>query len=128
MTFVVDAPLVLARDQAGRVHHCYQGALIPWLDDEQRKHFVGLGLVHEVGDMAAPDEPDSDDTDPDTGGRPTEDDSKADLVAWVLANAEKEDGSDYSESELNRLNKGQLVELINSVPDEPDSDDTGSEE
>lgn len=119
MTFVVDAPLVLARDQGGRVHHRYAGEVISWLDDEQRSHFLSLGLVHEVGDVAASSEPAPDEPD-DTGGRPAEDAKKADLVDWVLANALKEDGSEYSEAELNRLNKDDLRALINSVPDESD--------
>jgi hypothetical protein len=54
MTYVVDAPLVLARDQEGRVHHRYQGAVVEWLDNQQAKHFVELGLVHKVGNKSAP--------------------------------------------------------------------------
>lgn len=123
MSYRVIAPCVVTKDREGKNRHRYEGDVIAWLSDEQAEHFVSSALVEEIGSVA--DESNSDDAGPDGGGRPTEDDSKADLVAWVLANAIKDDGSEYSESELNRLNKGQLVELINSVPDDPGA---GSEE
>ncbi|XTP37090.1 hypothetical protein ACORG1_13110 [Mycobacterium sp. TJFP1] len=123
MTFVVDAPLVLARDQAGRVHHCYAGAVIPWLSDEQRKHFLDLGLVHEVGEVQADEERS---VALESGGsKPDSEATKPDLIAWVLANVVKDDESEYSEAELKRLTKDDLWALIDGVEDDPDA---GSEE
>lgn len=49
MTYVVTAPLVLALDEGGRTHHCYEGAVISWLSDGQARHFIESGLVVEVG-------------------------------------------------------------------------------
>lgn len=49
VTYVVTAPLVLALDEEGRTHHCYEGATISWLSDEQARHFIESGLVQEVG-------------------------------------------------------------------------------
>ncbi|CQD03762.1 hypothetical protein BN000_00642 [Mycobacterium europaeum] len=44
----VVAPLVVAKDQTGKLHHCYRGAWIPWLSDEQRAHFLRHGLVEQL--------------------------------------------------------------------------------
>jgi hypothetical protein len=49
----VTAPLVIAKDQGGRLHYCYQGTLLGWLNDEQRGHFLRKGLIEEIGDRAA---------------------------------------------------------------------------
>lgn len=122
MSYVVDAPLVLVRDQERKVHHYYQGATIAWLDDEQREHFLDLGLVHKVGD--AQTESDSAPLESDDG-KPDVDATKDVLIAWVLANVVKDDGSEYSEAELKRLNKDDLWALIDAVEDDPDA---GSEE
>ena len=53
MSYKVVAPLVLAKDAEGRVHERYEGATIAWLSDEQARHFLGLGLVEEIGAPAA---------------------------------------------------------------------------
>jgi hypothetical protein len=55
MAYLVTAPLVYAKDETGRVHHCYQGAVIPRLNDQQREHFLRLGLVEEIAVQAAPE-------------------------------------------------------------------------
>jgi hypothetical protein len=48
MPFKVTAPLVVVRDQNGRNHHTYRGGYVPFLDDEQRPHFLRHGLVEEI--------------------------------------------------------------------------------
>ncbi len=123
MTYVVDAPLVLARDQARRVHHYYKGAVIPWLDDEQREHFLDLNLVHEVGDVQAGEERTA--ALESGGDKPDSEATKPDLIAWVLANVVKDDESEYSEAELKRLTKDDLWALIDGVEGDPDA---GSED
>ncbi|WP_406813974.1 hypothetical protein [Mycobacterium sp. M23085] len=50
--FRVTAPLVIAKDQAGRLHHCYQGSLLGWLSDQQAQHFLSHGLVERIEDSA----------------------------------------------------------------------------
>jgi hypothetical protein len=50
------------KDPAGIIFHHYQkgpyagvhnrGPVIPWLNDEQREHFLRLGLVEEIADTA----------------------------------------------------------------------------
>ena len=47
----VTAALVIAKDQTGRLHHIYYGDWIPWLNDEQRGHFLRLGLVEEIEEV-----------------------------------------------------------------------------
>lgn len=54
-------PLVVAKGRDGKLHHHYQhasrgangGPLIPWLNDEQREHFLSKGLVVEVSEHEA---------------------------------------------------------------------------
>lgn len=53
MAYKVTAALVVAKDQAGRLHHSYQGSTLHYLNDEQREHFLRHGLVEEI-DLAAP--------------------------------------------------------------------------
>jgi cytochrome c oxidase cbb3-type subunit 2 len=49
----VTAALVVAKDQSGRLHHTYCGDWISWLNDEQRGHFLRLGLVEEIDNESA---------------------------------------------------------------------------
>lgn len=113
MSYRVIVPCVLARDKEGKVHERYEGAVIDWLDDDQKRHFLESGLVEEVGapasDETTADEPPAD------GEKPPADATNKVLVAWLVANVAKEDGSDYTESELKPLNKAALQELIDSV-------------
>lgn len=113
MSYRVTAPLVLARDKEGKVHERYQDAVIDWLDDDQKRHFLETNLVEEIGAPApvevADDEPVAD------GEKPPADATNKVLIAWLVANVAKEDGSDYTESELKPLNKAALQELIDSV-------------
>lgn len=106
--YQVLAPLVLAVDQDGKTHHVYQGGVIDWLSDEQAAYFTAEGLVAKVGDTAA----DAGDGDSSTPGVAA---TKAELVAWIIDNAVHEDGSEYGESELNRLNKHELRDIIDAV-------------
>lgn len=57
MSYVVDAPLVLARDQEGKVHHCYKGAVIPWLPADLAAHLLELGMVRKVSASEPAEEP-----------------------------------------------------------------------
>lgn len=112
MSYIVEAPLVLAKDKEGKVHERYEGAVIDWLSPEQAAHLVDTGLVKEVGSApAADDEPSAE------GGKPAQDATKADLIAWLVENAVDEDGGDYTESKLQPHNKAQLWDLINAVED-----------
>lgn len=56
----VVAPLVIAKDQTGKLHHAYRGSLLAWLNDEQRAHFLRKGLVEELNSDDAPEMPSSD--------------------------------------------------------------------
>lgn len=50
--FRVTAALVIAKDQAGRLHHAYQGSLLGWLSEQQEQHFLSHGLVERIEDSA----------------------------------------------------------------------------
>lgn len=109
MSYLVTAPLVLARDKEGKVHERYEGAVIDWLSDEQAEHLVGTNLVKEV--ESTDDQADG----PADGEKPAASASNKVLAQWLVDNAVKEDGSDYTDAELKPLNKAQLRELIDAV-------------
>jgi cytochrome c oxidase cbb3-type subunit II len=52
--FRVTAPLVVARDLEGRLHHCYRGSLLGWLRDNEASHFLNKGLVERIDGAAVP--------------------------------------------------------------------------
>ncbi|WP_136245913.1 hypothetical protein [Mycobacterium intracellulare] len=56
----VICPLVIAKDQTGKLHHAYRGSLLAWLNAEQREHFLRLGLIEELDSDDAPTMPSSD--------------------------------------------------------------------
>jgi hypothetical protein len=49
MSYRVTSPLVLARDKEGKVHERYEGAVIDWLNDDQKRHFLEAELVVKIG-------------------------------------------------------------------------------
>ncbi len=107
MTYQVVAPLVIAKDQDGRPHHVYAGGIIQWLSLEQKKHFLDTGLVVKIGDT---------DDDSDDGDKPPATATNAELIAWIVANVAKEDGSDYTADELGPpLKKADLRAIVDSV-------------
>lgn len=63
MAYKLLAPMVPVKDARGVIHHHYlngggpadSGPIIPFLNDQQRAHFLGLGLVEEI----TPDHPDA---------------------------------------------------------------------
>lgn len=109
MTWKVTAPLVLAVNPDGQVHHVYGGSLIDWLSDAQRDHFLAEGLVVAADSEATAAEASAGD------GRPGEHATKAVIVDWLVANAEHADGSPYTEAELRPFTKDQLWELVDAV-------------
>lgn len=119
MSYRVVAPLVIAEDQAGKLHHVYEGGVIPWLSDAQAQHFLSESLVEKVGADTGPVltalDPDAASAQPDqhlvVSGESASDDSKplraapkADWVDYAVAN-----GADPDEAEA--LNKSELIDL-----------------
>lgn len=51
--YEVVAPMVNAADPDGRLQPYYAGAIIRWLNDKQRKHFLRHRLVVPLGDHDA---------------------------------------------------------------------------
>lgn len=109
MAYVVDAPLVLARDQEGKVHHCYQGAVIPWLPEDLAAHLLDLGMVHEVGGAPAVEVDEPEPAGPESGGKPVKVANKAVLVNWLM-----EHGT-YDRDELEDQTKDELWALIEAT-------------
>ena len=110
MSYKVAAPCVLAVDADGHTHHAYADAVLEWLSPTQAEYFLAEGLV-EVVDTA----PVADDEPGDDGDKPPSNAKKADLVAWLVDNALKEDGSDYTADELESLKVAELRDLVDSV-------------
>lgn len=104
MTWKVVAPLVLAAGPDGQVSHVYAGGVIDWLSDAQRDHFLAEGLVVAVSAAAGAD-----------GDKPHAAATKAELIAWLVDNAVKPDGGDYTAGALQPLNKDELRDLIDAV-------------
>lgn len=101
MSYQVVAAVVLAKDEAGRVHYVYEGGHIEWLSDEQAEHFVSEGLVVEVG---SGDVADLDDATEPVDKKPLRAASKADWVAYAVSQ-----GADEAEAEAHT--KGELIDL-----------------
>lgn len=109
MTYRVTSPLVLAVDQGGKTHHVYFGGVIDWLSDEQKSFFLAEGLVSEgSGAPPAPATPDND-------GKPDHAATKSALIAWLVDNAVRPDGSEYTAGSLHPHNKDELWALIDAV-------------
>lgn len=49
MTYRVLAPLVLVRDEAGKTHHCYEGAVVEWIEPDHATYLLSEGLVARDG-------------------------------------------------------------------------------
>lgn len=112
MTYRVTAPLVLAVDEGGHTHHVYEGGVIEWLSEAQAEHFLAEGLAVKVGDTTPVVDADPAD---EPGDKPAANAKKAELVSWLVDNALKEDGSDYTADELESLKVAELRELVDSV-------------
>lgn len=103
MGYLVTAPLVIAKDQAGRLQHAYQGSWIPWLSSKQKEHFLRHNLIEEIADQEAAD----------AGVVPLDS-----LVEKPKKTAPKDEWVKFgvskgnSEAELNALTKDELVELL----------------
>jgi len=90
--------LVVGRDQTGHNRHYYHGAVIPWLDDEQREHFLSHKLVEEIPDKEA------EKIAPGTA-KPAK---TAPTSAWVEFGVQQ----GHDRAELEALSKQELVELL----------------
>lgn len=124
---VLLATTIFVRQEDGTRKQYHRGEAVPGLDDEQVERLTKCGALGRAADLepeAAADAVDEverngmgvpvpeDDT-----GKPAEDANKPELAAWIYENVAKEDGSDYSKSELNRMNKDELQAIIDSVED-----------
>lgn len=114
MSYLVTAPLVIAKDQAGKLHHMYANSVIPWLNSEQREHFLSLGLVEEL-DTPEFDEPDTeggsgDDSAPDTGG--SEPGVKPPRSGSEKAWREYAVSQGHDQATVDGLSKQELIELL----------------
>jgi hypothetical protein len=126
---VLLATTIFVLQEGGNYKQFHRGDAVPGLNEEQIERLTKHGALGTADDI----EPDgvevgADDverngmgvpvSDPDVGSdKPADDANKPDLVEWVYENVAKPDGSDYTKSELNRMNKDELVDLINSVED-----------
>ncbi|MGB0971358.1 MAG: hypothetical protein ACPGVG_10395 [Mycobacterium sp.] len=118
--YVLLASALYLRQEDGSRKRYRSGDVVSGLSDEQASRLLTAKAIAVPGR----EQPAADD-DPDAGDKPEPDANKPALVAWLLANVVKDDGSEYSEAALNRLSKPKLWELINSVPEEPNEGESG---
>ncbi|PQM44671.1 hypothetical protein C1Y40_05167 [Mycobacterium talmoniae] len=104
MSYRVTGALVIAKDQGGKLHHKYHGAVIPWLSDKQAEHFLRHGLVERLDDVPAPVEA----TESDAGAAAGKPPKVAPKEAWVEYGA----ANGHDRGELEALNKQELVDLL----------------
>lgn len=97
MSYKVLVACVIARDQGGHSHHYYDGAVIPWLADDQAEAWLAEGLVEKVGESPKADQPDD--------GAPAKVATKEVWVDYAVA----KHGVDRAEAEA--LTKAELQEL-----------------
>lgn len=58
MSYLVTAPLVVAKDAEGKLVYHYAGAVIPWLSEVDKTRFVADGMVSDLpGADARPAKP-----------------------------------------------------------------------
>lgn len=110
MSYQVVAPLVIAKDQDGRLHHVYEGGVISWLSPEQEAHFVDSGLVVKVGGAqpaAGPDDDEVSDAD-EALDKPKQAAPKASWVEYAVNGAPEDER--ISEDEAEAMTKAELVE------------------
>lgn len=115
MSYRVVAPLVLARDHNGSTHHCYAGAHIDWLPEDQKHLFLELGLVEKISAEKPASDPPVDGGESDGSHKPHAAATKAELIAWLVDHAVRPDGSDYTAGSLQPTNKDDLWALIDAV-------------
>lgn len=116
--YVLLASVFFQRQQDGSRKRFLRGDTITGLSDEQVTRLVKARAIAAPGDVELePAEPvhiDGTDT-----SKPGEGANKPVLVGWIFENVAKEDGSDYTKTELNKLKVGELRAIIDSVADEP---------
>ena len=128
------APVLLATtifvlQEGGNYKQFHRGEAVPGLNEEQVERLTKCGALGTSDDI----EPEAVETDDgierngmgvpveeaeagETGsGRPDEDANKPELVTWIYENVAKEDGSDYTKTELNKMGSDDLRALIESV-------------
>lgn len=105
MPYRVIAPLLIIKDEAGRNHHTYHGGVAHYLNDEQKAHFLRLGLVEEVGVEAKPDPVEHDESKPAPKGKPAKAASEAAWVDYAVSQG-------FSREEAEAKSKQELIEAL----------------
>ena len=100
MAYRVTAALVVAKDQMGKNHHVYAGGVVPWLNDQQRDHFLRMNLVEEISDKQAKDEG--------LPSAPKKPAKTAPQEAWI----DYGEALGHARGELEALSRQDLVDLL----------------
>jgi hypothetical protein len=102
MSYKVVVPCVIARDRERHAHHHYEGALIPWLADDQAQRFLDEGLVEKVTGAAPSDSSDD--------GPPAKTALKEEWVNYVVAKTATTN-EPVSVEDADAMSKADLIEL-----------------
>ncbi|MBO0885601.1 MAG: hypothetical protein J2P17_35765, partial [Mycobacterium sp.] len=100
MAYVVTAPLVIPKDQMGKRFHAYRGTVLPFLHDEERRHYLRHSLIEEIKHGTKPEVAPLD-------ALVEKPKKTAPVEEWVKFGVSK--GND--EAELRGLSKDELIDL-----------------
>lgn len=118
MSYKVTSALVVAKDQVGKLHHCYHGAVIQWLSDEQAAHFLRHGLVVRTDAASAPADPGAPEGDPEDPGADADGPDAGQPGAKPRKTAPPEQWVEYGaaqghdRAELEALSRQELIDLL----------------
>lgn len=119
------APILLATtifvlQEGGNYKQYHRGEAVPGLNEEQVERLTKCGALGSASDLESDLfgpvlEPADEGVEDEGVELPVKVANKSVLVDWLVTNASKEDGSDFTADELEELTKDQLWELINAT-------------
>jgi hypothetical protein len=104
VSYRVIKTLVIARDQMGKNHYHYHGAIIPWLNPQQEAHFLRLKLVEKIAEPTPAPAPAASPA-PVSSGKPPRAGSHEAWVKYAVSQG-------LSESEAKGKSKQELIEAL----------------
>lgn len=115
--YVLLAEVFYLRQGDGSRKRYRTGDVIEGLNDERVERLLKAGAIARPGDVPAESEPDvaEEAGESDEVGDKPADATKPELVEWIYANVAKEDGSDYTKTELRQLSPDELRDIVRSV-------------
>lgn len=116
--YVLLASVFHQRQEDGNRKRFRTGDIITGLSDDDAERLLKAKAIALPGDVASAPDLESPGGSAETADeKPGEDANKPELVAWLYENVAKEDGSDYTKTELNKMSPDELRAIVDSVED-----------